>query len=260
MYEYVSSPEKEVSAEDRVYITAVMNYGADAAKDIIAAWQCFSKAFSDYFPYTAGVCRYPGHLQMAPAQPYYMDPDKEPPRKRSRGHVKDLTWTKVSCLMIDTEISDPVLKKIVDKWTDADVLRCMEAFNKCYLDGIAHMEKAYLKVPQGLSREKFEHELRIAKTHYLQVSSMINFIIFINLRDEYLKTKSDAVKKALITVCQRELESAGQALRLCREDSRIGFSCEGAGTVRGGVFTPAIIKEKLNDLKKLIDDLYEGKY
>ena len=261
MYEIVSeSEEKRVSAQDKVYITAVMNYGIDASKDIVAAWQCFSNAFSDYFPYTAGVCRYPGPLQMAPAQPYYMDPEREPPRKRSRGHVKDLTWTKVSCLMIDTEISDPVLKKIVDKWTDADVLRCMEAFNKTYLDGIAYMEKASLKILSGTSREKFEHELKIAKTHYFQISSMINFINFINLRDEYLKTKSNAVKKALITVCQRELESAGQVLRLCREDSRIGYSCEGAGTVRGGVFTPTIIEEKLSDLKTLIDDLYDDKY
>ena len=234
------------STDEKLLRVAIMRYGVDASQNVVRAWKVFSEAMRDYFPYSPGVCRYPGPLQSSPAQPFYIDPKRAMPRLRSRGYVADLKWT---------ELPEQLRVNGSKEWNSDLISRCFHAFARCYQKGNRHIEEA-LKAYQGEYREALGKALNVSRAQYLQVRSLLHYIQFIQLRDAHLQTGAKVLLEALIFVCESELANATDALDLCKRDSRIGFSCEGAGTVRGGLFTPAGIEQKIADLGRTLANLY----
>jgi hypothetical protein len=235
------------SAEQKLENTAILRYGRETTGSIPSAWREFSHAIRDYFPYTWGVCRYPGPLQSAPAQPFYLDPNRPMPRLRSRGYVKDLRWTGIDQRFLVDPSQD---------WNADVVSRCFQGFRHHYRAGIYYLEKALFQCAP-IFKDALKSELNVARIQYLQVTSLLHFILFMTLREKYLKMPSRTTLRALIAVCENELENARQAYEITLEDSRIGFSCEGAGTVRGGLFTPRAIELKIASMQETLETLYE---
>ena len=225
-----------------------MRYGVAASRHVVKAWKAYSQAMRDYFPYSPGVCRYPGPLQSSPAQPFYLDPKRAMPRLRSRGYVADLTWTELpERLQVDGS----------EGWNASLISRCFQAFARCYREGDMHLELAQQACPAD-HRESLVKALNVSRAQYLQVKSLLHYVQFLQLRDVYLENADRVLLEALIFVCESELSDATKALDLCRRDSRLGFSCEGAGTVRGGLFTPAAIAQKIASLRQTLVSLYSG--
>ena len=235
------------TAEEKLRTVAALQYGSRAVEPVVKAWHAFTTAIRDYFPYTWGVCRYPGPLQSAPAQPFYLDPERRVPRARSRGYVKDLKWTGIDRRFL----VDPG-----HPWNAAVVSRCFSHFLRSYRQGNRFLEEA-VRCAEETDQEALQEALNVARTQALQVSSMLNFIQFIQLRDAYLQNQDRTLLDALIYACEMEMLNAGEALEICRRDSRIGFSCEGAGNVRGGLFTPLAIEQKIAALHETLADLYQ---
>ena len=61
----------------------------------------------------------------------------------------------------------------------------------------------------------------------------------------------------LQAVCQAEMENTEKALALCRQDSSLGFSCEGQGAVRGGYFNAFTVEEKRRELLGTLAEIEE---
>lgn len=230
----------EVSRE-KLKWTASLNFGKAAAEDVIKAWELFSEAMCEYFPYSPEVCRYPGPLQAAPGQPFYMDRDRKIKRKRARYNAADLSWTKRG-----------ISRNRSRQWNKELVYKCFIHFNECYEKGVKHLETVLKKSSDNPGN--LQSMINIAKMQVCMVKSMLNFIDFITLRDG-IENKDNGRLNKIKAVCGKELENAKLALHLCEIDSNLGFSCEGQGTVRGGYFTPATIREKLGELEETIREV-----
>lgn len=231
-----------LSAQDKLRLVAELNYGGQAVNTVLEAWQAFSEAIHDYFPYTYGVCRYPGPLQSILAHPFFIDPQRLVPRLRSRGFVRDLKWTGIDRrFLVDSE----------EVWDAALVQRCLQKFEALYSRGIECINLA-IQGSQGVQRERLEELWRVSNTQRLQACSLINLIDFYQLRAAYLDSGGKNLRQSLIELCKAESVITSEALEICRKDSRIGFSCEGAGNVRGGLFTPLAIRQKAQSLQETL--------
>jgi len=247
-YEAVRDAQRvELPPAEKLRRVAVQRYGEAPAASVVQAWTEFSAAIRDYFPYTWGVCRYPGPLQAIFGQPYFLDPARKVPRLRSRGYVRDLKWTAI----------DP--RFLVDPqavWNAALVSRCFQALRGGYRAGLEKLEDTRTVCPPE-TLPALEELWQVARVQYLQACSILNLIQFFQLRERYLRARESWALEALIYSCEAEKVSVTEALRLCEADSRIGFSCEGAGNVRGGLFTPLAIHQKLAGLQETLEALYE---
>ena len=92
---------------------------------------------------------------------------------------------------------------------------------------------------------------------YSQIKTIVNLIEFFHLRDAYTRQPTTAMRDCLIYILESELENAQAALQLCRRDSRLGFSGEGDGNVRGGHFNAFTISQKIADLEQTLASLYQ---
>ncbi len=234
-----------ISAQEKLRNVTELNYGLRAVEALLQTWRFLSEAMSDYFPYTYGVCRYPGPLQSVLAQPFFIDPQRPMPRLRSRGFVRDLEWT---------EIDRRFLVNLEQVWNAALLQRCLEHFDALYSIGVEFISLA-IQHDGGEHRDALEGLWRVSRTQNLQVHSLTNLIEFFQLRSAYLDSREERLRLLLIELCQAELEISIEALEICQKDSRIGFSCEGAGNVRGGLFTPEAIRQKMQSLYETLETL-----
>ena len=223
-------------AEEKLRFLAAVRYGTDVVDEFLQIWEIFSSALCDFFPYSAGVCRYPGPLQAAPAQPFFLDKNRPVPRKSARYNSVDLQWTQ-SYVWNTTD----------DRWNYSLVRSCFEKFSARLQEGLALFE--------GLNKDLPLEGINIARLHSLMANSMINFIDFCVLREKLETQPDDKIWKELLDVCLAEKATAGKALELARGSSILGFSCEGQGSVRGGYFTPETIEEKLQYLDETIAEI-----
>jgi len=223
-------------AEEKLRFLAASRYGADNVESVLLAWELFSNSLCDHFPYSAGVCRYPGPLQAAPAQPFFLDKSKPVPRTSARFNAVDLDWAHKS----EYNTSDV-------RWDPALVRGCFERFSAMYREGIAVFDRLGNNIPsEGVS---------IARMQSLMADSMVHFIDFCELREKLDSQPDRSVWVKLLDVCLAEKDTAAKALELARGNSFIGFSCEGQGGVRGGYFTPETIEEKLHYLEETISEI-----
>jgi hypothetical protein len=232
-----------VASAERLRSAAVLSFGEAGAPLVVKAWQAFSTAIREYFPYTRGVCRYPGPLQSAPGQPFYLDPAREMPRRWARGYVNDLKWTGI------------VDRFLVDKdktWDERVVAACFQDMLRYYQQGNQYLEEA-IRASQPADRPLLAAVLRVSRMQYCQMKTLVNLIEFLRLREDYRQTPARAVRDSLVRVLESELENAGAALALSSRDSRLGFSGEGDGNVRGGHFNPFTIGQKMSELRQALD-------
>lgn len=235
------------SSHEKLLRVAKIHYGAEAAPMVVKAWEAFSTAIRDYFPYTWGVCRYPGPLQSAPGQPFPIKPDQPVPRPWARGYVKDLAWTGIRERFL-----------VQGTWDDQAVKRCFHAVKRCYQEGNRWMEKA-LVACAPVYRHAVQRARSVSLMQESQVETILNLIEFFPLRDDFSRHPTALVLRLILDVLERERANAEAALWLVERDSRLGFSCEGDGNVRGGHFTAATIAAKIEGLSRTLEDLYTRK-
>jgi hypothetical protein len=231
--------------EEKLKTAAIIQFGKESVDAILQAWEAFSVAIREYYPYTWGVCRYPGPLQSAPGQPFYLDPSRPMPRPWARGYVNDLKWTGI------------VTRFLVDKhktWDERVVARCFQGAIQWYALGNHYLEEA-LRTCKEVDRQAISATLHVAQMQYYQMKTVVNLIAFIPVRQAYSIQPTPLLMDALVYVLQSELENSLAALRLARRDSRLGFSCEGDGNVRGGHFNAYTIEQKVADLRQSLDKM-----
>lgn len=235
---------RQMDENDRIDRTIVQNYGYDGLALLREASGHFSRAMSDCFPYSPGVCRYPGPIQSAPSQPFYLDKDRKVRRQRARGNVKDLEWTRLRDWS-SLEIEDNL------RWDDSLVYRCLQEFCNQYGLGIDCLKKALRVAGSGYSKG-IRELLDFSLTHFLCAASMANFIRFFHLRESYGDNCKESVRRSIRGLLRMELENTRRIYRLCLANSCIGLTGSGNGNVRGGLFNPRTIRDKIEDLEEEI--------
>ncbi len=234
-----------LSPGEKLKTAASIQFGKEAVVPVLQAWEAFSRAIREDYPYTWGVCRYPGPLQSAPGQPFYLDPSRAAARPWARGYVNDLKWTGI------------VKRFLVDKdktWDERVVARCFQQAIKEYALGNYYLEEA-LRICKPVNRQALAATLNVSQMQSYQMKTVVNLIAFIRLRDACFSQPTPVLREALIYVLESELENSLAALRLSRQDSRLGFSCEGDGNVRGGHFNAFTIEQKIADLQQSLQTL-----
>lgn len=239
--------EAPLTASDKLRWVAEQFFGTEAAEDILQAWDVFSEALCDNFPYSPGVCRYPGPIQAGPSQPFYLDPNRPVKRCCARNNSVDLEWTKLYFF----EKAGPGTEN--PDWNSALVRRCLVDFCRDMEQGIELVRRA----DSEENHEACAELLSISSAMCVMAQSMIHFIDFVELRDKLQENPSLDVWQKLQAVCQAEMENTEKALALCRQDSSLGFSCEGQGAVRGGYFNAFTVEEKRRELLGTLAEIEE---
>lgn len=209
------------------------DFGAEAAPAFVKAWRHFSEAIQLY-PYSDPAARYPGPIQVGPGHPLYLDRTKQ-----SGGAVRDwqndLNWTK--------------------PWGPAVMMKHFGMLEAEWQRGIDAMRRALAHVPPE-KREAARREFSVAQSILCCVRSCMNLTRFLLARKELYvepdKAERDRLLAKMRKIAESELANAREALSLCRFDSRIGYASGGARV--GGLYTPALIRWKLDQVEKMIRD------
>jgi hypothetical protein len=168
------------------------------------------------------------------------------PRRWARGYVNDLKWTGI------------VERFLVDKdktWDERVVARCFQKMLKYYQQGNLYLEEA-IRTCRAADRPALAASLNVSLMQYSQIKTIVNLIEFFHLRQQYVRRPEQSVRDSLIYLMEGELENAQAALRLCRQDSRLGYTGEGDGNVRGGLFNAFTVSQKIADLEQTLAGLY----
>ena len=202
-------------------------FGA-AAPRVRNAWRHFSEGIRE-FPYSDRVARTPGPLQKGPSNPFFLDASV-PGFGRWRAWQNDLHWT------------EPWGPAIATKY----LRRVLEAFQA----GIGELEQGRGQA-QGADREALDEEWRIARTIESSLQSTLHLAEWIRVRD-LAKDAPERYAAELRAIALRELANARGILPVLEADSRLGHASEGGGLVRGGLFTPDLVRWKTGMLEDLL--------
>ncbi len=208
-------------------------YGAGARPHVRAAWTAFSEAIRA-FPYSDRVARSPGPLQKGPSHPLWLDP-AQPNVSHWRSWQNDLDWT----APWGPVVAERYLRRVRDGFTA----------------GIDHLERAreHAAAPY---REALDAERRVARTIEASLTTVLHLIAWIPLRDAFAASADAADRRSVAArlrrIAQAERRNALAILPLLEMDSRLGFASDGGGVVRGGLFTPALVRWKVGQLDDLL--------
>ncbi len=202
-------------------------FGA-AASRVRNAWRHFSDGIRE-FPYSDRVSRTPGPLQKGPSNPFFLDASV-PAFGLWRAWQNDLKWT------------EPWGSEIATKY----LRRVLEAFQA----GIRELDQGRAQA-QGAEREALEEEWRIARTIESSLQSTLNLAEWIRVRD-LARDAPERYAPELRAIARRELANARGILPVLEADSRLGHASEGGGLVRGGLFTPDLVRWKIGMLEDLL--------
>ncbi len=210
---------------------ASREFGAEAAPGFVEAWSHFSKAIT-YYPYSDGVGRYPGPIQVGPAQPLYLD-RSIPGAGAVRSWQNNLKWTR--------------------PWGPDVVLEYFGLLQSEWQRGLDVMELTMAEVPPH-KQQAARREHGIAKSILCCVRSCRNVVRFLFAREKLYveadKAERDKILARMRTIAEAELINAREALVLCQSDSRIGYASGGARV--GGLYTPALIRWKIGQVEQMI--------
>ncbi len=222
------------SMEDVLRRLALRDFGSAAAPHVLAAWHQFSEAIRQY-PYSDDVARLPGPIQKGPSQPLFLDPEVES-FGRWRAWQNDLEW------------AEPWGPEITAKYLG----KVQEGFAR----GIADLKSA-LQVAEGPDREAVESLWRVAKTIDSSLVSTLHLMRWIPRRDEFMsaetaESRREELRSQLAGIAAKERENALQILPVLDQDSRLGYASAGGGVVRGGLFSPALVRWKIGHIDDLL--------
>jgi hypothetical protein len=208
------------------------DFGPAAAPHVLIAWEHVTRGI-EQFPYSDPIARYPGPLQKGPSQPLLLDP-KIKNFGAGRAWQNDLAWTKPW----GPEIAEKYLRIVEEEFSTA----------------VGELKKARQTTPSP----ELDAEIRVVEIMRRSLHTMVNLIRWIPLRDKYAKAEESErspLRTQLLTIAQDELTNAEAALALTESDSRLGTSSEAVGCRRGGLFSPALIRVKIEMLEDVLKQL-----
>ena len=221
------------SMQDLLQEQAQSDFGYKAAPYVLRAWHDFSAALQ-VFPYSDGVARYPGPLQRGPSNPFFLDPSVAS-FGRARAWQNDLKWTA--------------------PWGPAITSKYLTQVENWFAKGDAELEAARRVAPPQYGMA-IDSEWRIGKTIQSSVRSDLNLIEWLKARDAFDVAKSPTERHSALqnmtSVTAKELDNSRQILPLLEQDSRLGYASDGAGLVRGGLFTPELVLWKIGEMEDLL--------
>lgn len=196
---------KTITAQQALQQVAERRYGP-AGKAVTAAWQQFSKAFSE-FPYDIGVV-YTAPLQSGPSNLVWSKPTGYKASMVGIAYDDITSWRSV----YPVEIFISQLQKVVDGFNEA----------------LARLKKetANLKLSKPV-RKALNEEMGVAETLAVHYSSVANQSRFVTLRDtlaaEKDKNKAANLLSQLEVILKKEIVLAKRMAQLQGNDSRLGF-------------------------------------
>ena len=162
-------------------------------------------------------------MQKGPSNPFYIDPSV-PASGRWRAWQNDLKWTA--------------------PWGPAIAAKYLGIVRDQFHQGIAELALAREAATESSHRDAIAGEWRIARTIESSLDSILNLITWIEARD------SHAPAARLRGILLKERANVLEILPILDADSRLGYASEGGGVIRGGLFTPELVRWKLG----LLDD------
>ncbi|MCZ2080241.1 MAG: prolyl oligopeptidase family serine peptidase [Bryobacterales bacterium] len=224
-------PAPDIEAE--LHSLAVRNYGPQSAPLVVRAWRHLSDGIRE-FPYSDNVSRIPGPLQKGPSHPFFLDP-KIPNFGRWRSWQNDLAWTK--------------------PWGPAVAAKYLGKVRAEFVKGAALLDEART-ASQGKHREALDAEWRIATLLESSLATVLHLIDWIEARSRFYGAQSDSERAAaareLESVLIAERANVQRVLPLLEADSRLGYASEGGGVLRGGLFTPELVRWKLGQIDNVL--------
>jgi hypothetical protein len=238
-YGYLASPPAQLlnemsfdpalPIEEELRAVAVRNYGGKASPLVMRAWHYFSEGIRQ-FPYSDNVSRLPGPLQKGPSNPFFLDPTV-PSFGAWRSWQNDLGWTK--------------------PWGPAIAAKYLSKVRDDFRKGATLLAQAR-SVAGESHREAVTSEWRIATLLESSLQTMLHLIDWIQTRDRFYQASASADKeklaRALADILVAERSNVQRILPLLEQDSRLGYASEGGGIVRGGLFTPELVRWKLGQI------------
>jgi dienelactone hydrolase len=210
------------------------NYGESAVPHVLKAWTAFSDGIRQ-FPYSDNVSRIPGPLQKGPSNPFFLDPTV-PGFGRWRAWQNDLKWT--------------------EPWRPAVAAKYLTIVRDRYREGVAHLEAARSAATEQYHRDAVAGEWRIARTIESSLNTILHLIAWIEERDRFHGAGSTAQRAEsgakLREILLAERDNVIDVLPLLDADSRLGYASEGGGVIRGGLFTPELVRWKLGQIEDLL--------
>jgi hypothetical protein len=224
--------------DDLLARIARRDFGDRATKHVIDAWEHFTRGIQR-FPYSDPIARYPGPLQKGPSQPLFLDP--KVPGGNGRSWQNNLDWTRPW----GPAVASKYLQQVADEFSAG-------------LDDL----RAARDVASPAGKMDLDGEIRIVDMLRRSLHSMVNLIRWIPVRDAYAAAASDAqrqsLREQLVVIARDELANAQAALTLAEADSRLGAASEAAGSRRGGLYTPALIRVKIKMLQDMLERQLAG--
>ena len=220
------------SLEELLRDQAERDFGRAAAPYVLRAWHAYSKGIRAY-PYSDPVARIPGPIEKGPSQPLFLD-SHIPNFGRWRSWQNDLDWTK--------------------PWGVEIATKYLGHFEEDFAKGNAELRAARLVAPVAY-RPAIESELNVALTIQTATRSVLNLAAWIQTREKFEAATSDQKRRAaaeeLAAIALKERQNCLEILPVLDADSRLGYASGGGGIVRGGLFTPALVRWKLG----VMDDM-----
>ena len=228
-----ASVEPLVDMEHLLDRIATRAYGRAARPAVRAAWTAFSEAIAR-FPYSDRVARSPGPLQKGPSHPLWLDPGT-PNVSHWRSWQNDLAWT--------------------EPWGPAVAARYLGLVRDGFALGRGQLDIA-LTLVEAPYRDALEAEWRIARTLEASLTTVLHLLAWIPLRDQFAAGDDPRERRRLArrlrAIALAERANAVGILPSLERDSRLGFASDGGGVVRGGLFTPALVRWKVGQLDDVL--------
>jgi hypothetical protein len=213
---------------------ARMNYGDAAEPLVLQAWQRFSGGIRR-FPYSDAVSRLPGPLQKGPSHPLFLDPAVKG-FGAWRSWQNDLGWTR--------------------PWGPEIAAKYLAIVRDRYREGAEDLRRAVEKTDEAGQREALRGEWRIARAIEASLTTTLHLIEWIPVRDRFAAVRDASERRQLAArlrdIAERERANAEEILPLLEKDSRIGYASEGGGVLRGGLFTPDLVRWKIGQLDDVL--------
>ena len=198
-------------------------YGQAAVNAARHSWTAFTAAMRT-FPFSDPIARAPGPIQKGPTQPLWLTPGAHG-SGRWRSWQNDLAWTEP----FGPEVARASL---------AEMLRHQRR-------GIRALQRAR-SICRGSDRERLEADLGVAQTWAAAIETMVALI-------EWIVAREGENLSRMRAIASRQLRLVRRIRPVLERDSRLGFAQDGGGVIRGGLFTPALLRDTEGHLDDLVN-------
>jgi len=259
---YANTWRDNPDIDDLLLTMARRDFGGRAARNVVRAWEHFSKGFAE-FPYCAGTTGFPyfrGPFYIGPAHPFVFD--------TTRGHgLPEMFWTpnpsagEAASPDESSDVFENEPRFFADlTWTQPygakRVAGALASVDKHWRKGLALLQRAGSTAKGG----EFESELAVATMIHCMFRTARNLVAFQMLREKVTTepTTPASVKRACleaIKVVTDETENARIALELVKADPSLGY-----GAAYGYAFTADMIEAKIKHCQHQIDIAIPGFY